>query len=119
MAMNQGTSDDDIEFARKLRSVLDADLDRIDGTTRLRLRQIRAAALRTTRPPPRQIRWAPAAAGATALLAAVILLRGPGPAGAPVPETVLDIELITANESLDMIEDLDFFLWLDGNDLEG
>lgn len=62
--------------------------------------------------------WAAAAAIATLSAVAVgfLLDTGTEPVSGPIAESDLDagtVELLMAEESLDMIADLDFYIWLD------
>lgn len=90
----------------------------LDTETRARLARSRGTALQAG---PRLVdsRWwipAVATAGAAAVALAVVLNTGGGDEPleiAAVTDDVEAVELLLATESLDMLSDLDFYLWLD------
>lgn len=107
---------DDIE--ERARAVFDESLERIDGATRSRLTQARHAALaELERPRARLASWLPAAALAGAAVLAVVLWLQPGRPGQPsapvlAGSAVEDLELLTAGDDLDMLEeDVEFYAW--------
>ena len=96
------------------KNILDEKLAHMDAATLLRLNRIRHQALSNSGRPRRS--WVPAGllTAATALaLAMAVLMRPPS----PVPETpapLEDLEMLVSSESLDMLADLEFYLWLEG-----
>jgi hypothetical protein len=54
---------------------------------------------------------------AAAALVTVMLVRGPDAVSPPV-DTVADFEILLEGENLEMIEDLEFYSWLDSTDLD-
>ncbi|HYB65871.1 MAG TPA: hypothetical protein VEC59_11505 [Steroidobacteraceae bacterium] len=112
------------QFERDARVVLDESVRRIDGRTRSRLNQARHAALAATGT-RRRAWWGsftlmPAAgAVAAALLVAVVLWHRepagtpPVALGAPHAAAVEDMDLLTDNDSIDLIEGWDgsFYEW--------
>lgn len=112
-------------FEREARRLLRRQAEEIDGATASRLNRARQAALAEfdrRRAPAWGRGWRPAlaAAAVAALALAVWVGREPalGPGPAPLPaasgaSTATDLELILADESLEMIEELEFYDWLE------
>lgn len=105
-------ADDDIALFAKRR--FDESVERIDGATQSKLTRARHTALAaagTAR--PGWTRWAPAAGVAAAAVVAVVVWTG-NPAfdetGSP---EVADIEILLTEDSLEMLEDLEFYSWID------
>ena len=110
--------DNDSNWLEPVSAELRRSVDTIDTATSARLARIRQQAL--TRAPVRKLaRYAlPVGLLATAcmVLAFVMTLRQPQ----PTPNEMLDnLDLITASESLELIEDLEFYEWLEDYDLPG
>ena len=111
------------EFERNARAVLEESVRRIDGRTRSRLNQARHAALAAAAGRRRGLwgsfRLMPAAgAVAAALLVAVVLWHGEPAAAPPLAldgqhPAVEDMELLTDNDSIDLMEGWDgsFYEW--------
>ena len=86
----------------------------LDPATLGALARARKAAL--SRPPlPRWAAPAAALAGIAALALAVLATREPAPPAVPVAaaDSAEEIEILLAGESLDLLEDLEFYLWLE------
>lgn len=119
--MIERAGDRESALAERVSALLDKDLARLDGRVAGRLAAARQAAVRRV---PARARtglrpfWVPAGAVAVAVLAAVVLLRVP-PASDPGQEALFDLEVLSANEQLEMLENLDFYLWLSSNDQAG
>ena len=101
---------DDKQFVDKVRQTLDQHADAVDEVTAARLAAIRRNALdsRSRRP-----HWLPAAAwsavAASVLTVALFLNQG-----TDLPGIDLDaLELVAQSEDLELIEELDFYDWLD------
>jgi len=94
-------------------------LEGIDAATRSRLTQARHRALQELpKRRSRAVRWLPAGAVAAAALMAWVLVST-GPTGLSQPEQA-DIEILLAEDELEMFEDLEFYAWIDELDeLEG
>lgn len=110
-------SDERTPFEDKTQSVLRDSAEHLDGHTRSRLTQARHAALaEIERHRSQRVRWLLPAGAAAAAVLAVFLLQG-RIAVAPVTTepvaAVEDIELMTAEDSLEMYENLEFYAWLD------
>ena len=110
------------ELQDKLRAALDERAQGLDGATLSRLRQARARALEQPAAPWWQLstpQWL-GAAGSMAAVALVAVLVGrtplPEPA-APLEVPLNHLEIATLEEELELIEDIDFYQWLDSQEL--
>jgi hypothetical protein len=126
MAMN-GEDEKLHELGARAGQLLRTSADELDGATRSRLAQARAAAVAqvpvTARPPVRYLLPAGALAGAAAV---TVLLLGRMPSPADVneaaPAALMDLELLADADALDLAEesDLEFVEWAAGiSALEG
>ncbi|HEY7872988.1 MAG TPA: DUF3619 family protein [Rudaea sp.] len=117
------------EWTDQARSLLDESAQALDATTLSRLNRSRQAAL-AQRVPRRRAGWLflPAGlAGACALLLAVGVWHARVPHTAPLASptaTVVsgstvnaaDMDLIASGDDMEMMQDLDFYAWLDAQD---
>lgn len=114
--MNPG----DEKRAERARQLLDESVEHLDAATLSRLNQARQQALEAA---TRHKRWGrgswlvPAGGLAAAFLAAVIWWPQATMDVAPVPP-VEDLEILVSADSLEMLEDLEFFMWLDEADVD-
>jgi len=104
-------------FAARARAAFEETVERLDGATRSRLNQARQRALAAAvrRRPPLLRAVMPAGGLAAAVAIAVLLWRAqaPGPESSLEPRAVLDdIEIVVAGESFEMLEDMEFYAWL-------
>ena len=70
--------------------------------------------------PGQWIRWVPATGVVAAALVTVIIVRGPAdvePPAVPV-STAADFEILLGEDSLEMLEELEFYAWIEDADLE-
>ena len=109
------------DFVAQARKVFDDSVEQLDGATLSRLNQGRHKALEEIRRPGvvHWGRWAPAAGVAAAAAIAVIMMNGTTvtlPQNDPV--TASDFEMLLETESLEMLENLEFFSLLDEVDAE-
>jgi len=102
----------DEALERRVRAALDEAAARLPATRAARLAAARARAVEAARG-RRRLRLVPAAVAAAAAAVAGVALLRPWRAAAPPPEAVEDIEILTAAEPLELIEDLDFYRWLE------
>ena len=117
---------DERRFAERAKEVFDSSVERLDAATLSRLNQGRHAALeqlQSTRPSGLWVRWVPATGVAAAVVLTVLVMRGPDDVEpltqhAGQPEAVADFELLLDEESLEMLEDLEFYSWLEAVDLD-
>lgn len=110
--MTSQRSDDDV-FARAAKARFDDSVRRLDAGTRSALAKGRQAALEATRPtrPSAWFRWMPAAGLATAVAVTAILVRAPDVE--PALPGDADIEILLGGDSIEMLEDLEFYAWME------
>lgn len=106
----------DSEFIDKARQVFDDSVRGLDGATRSRLAQARAAAIEAAagnraEPWLAGIRLMPVGAVA-ALLAAVIWYGASAPVAIESPSMISDLDLLLEAEDLDLFDELEFYAWL-------
>ena len=106
----------DDTFVRQLKTMLDDGNARLDARVRSRLTQARHAALAQAdaRPVFWLRQWAPAAGVAAAAVLAV-LVWPTARREQPPDESASDLEIVLAGENLDLLEDLDFYEWVDAD----
>lgn len=109
------------DFEKRSKRAFDESVAGLNGNIRSRLTQARHAALAqmpAARERDSRRFWIPAAGfGAAALIAAVAIVPGISTERA-LPETFAaadDMALLLNNDDLEMIEDLEFYAWLDGD----
>ena len=101
-------------FNKQAKADFDETVEQLDGATLSRLNRARHAALAEMRQPTRQwSRWVPATGVAAAALVAVIVMQNPAGFDEPLPAAVADLEILLGEDSLEMLEDLEFYSWLD------
>lgn len=113
----------DKQFTESAKGLFENSVERIDAATLSRLNQGRQAALAelsSAQPMHQWRRWMPATGLAAAAVIAVVMLRGPAvPVLPPEAEsTVSDIEILLGDDDLEMIEELEFYSWIDMAELE-
>jgi negative regulator of sigma E activity len=103
-------------FVRRVKAMLDEGNAHLDARVRSRLTQARHAALAQadSRPSLWLRQWAPAAGIAAAAVLAVLVWPSP-PREQPQDEALNDLEIVLAGENLDMLENLDFYEWVDAD----
>ena len=109
------------QFADRARELFDDSVERLDAATLSRLNQGRQRALaelETRKPLGQWLRWAPAAGIAAAAVVAVMIMNTPGTKVTDEPITASDFEMLLEDESLELLEDLEFYSWLQFADLE-
>lgn len=113
---------DNDPVVEKAKVLFDDSVDSLNAATLSRLNQGRHRALaeleRASSVNP-WLRWVPATGIAATVLLAVIVLRGlDGVDAIEGPATALDFEMLLEEDSLDMLEELEFYFWLEASDLE-
>ena len=120
-------SKDDL-FAQKAGALFRESADSLDGQAQSRLNRARQVALAELDSGAatlnRWTQWAPAAGAAAVAVVAVVLLTGNpeiDPTVNPGTEQLAgDFELLMAADSFDMLQDLEFYSWIDIDaELEG
>jgi hypothetical protein len=105
----------DKAFAEKGKQLFDESVEGLDAQTRSRLnrgRQAALAELATGRPV--WVQWAPAAGVAAAAVFAVVLWTGNQPVDELTPAaSASDFEILLTEDSFEMLEDLEFYSWID------
>ncbi len=111
---------DEKVFVARAKNVFDQSVQALDAETRSRLNRGRHEALAhvASGVSHRQwMRWAPATGVAAAAVVAVVVLTGRPPDDELIPlASASDFEILLDEESLEMLEELEFYSWLD---LEG
>ncbi len=116
--MNDGRANDEGPgLERRTRTVFDQVVARTDGATRSRLSQARNRAMAELDAPRRGwwTAWLPAAAAtaASAALLVWLLVRPPDGDRALTPTLATDLEILLETDDLELIEELEFYAWLD------
>jgi hypothetical protein len=104
------------DLERKARALFDESVERLDARTRSKLTQARNRALDEVKKGARQRRWiwAPAGGVALAAIVAVVLSSGGLRSGAePGTLALEDIDIVADSENFEMLEDVEFYMWLD------
>ena len=102
------------EFESKAKQAFDQSVDSLDAATLSRLNQGRHEALAGAAGRRPIMRWAPAGGLAAAAVVAVVLVQSPTVVETPPGNTAADFEILLSEDSLDMLEDLEFYDWLTG-----
>jgi hypothetical protein len=107
-------------FERKAKAAFDASVDELDAATLSRLNRSRHEALaELERTEHRWSLWMPATGVAAAVLVAVLLLQSPATIDdIAAPTTVTDFEILLGEDSIEMLEDLEFYSWIDIAEME-
>jgi len=113
---------DEKELTAQAKALFDDSVERLDAATLSRLNQGRQQALQATRETGsggEWARWVPAGGLAAAAVVAVVVWQGaPVERSAPAAGTATDFEIMLSEDSLDMLEDLEFYSWMDMASLE-
>lgn len=102
-------------FAKQAKARFDESVARIDGATQSKLTQARHAALaELAAPRPAWVQWVPAAGVAAAAVVVVVMWSGaPQVDELAAPDAAADMEILLTEDSLEMLEDLEFYSWID------
>ena len=103
------------ELEHKARALFEDSVERLDARTRSRLTQARNRALdEMSKGVVRRWIWAPAGGIALAAIVAVVLSWGGLRSGADSGAVALeDIDIVADSENLEMLQDVEFYMWLD------
>jgi len=108
----------DEQMAKQAKEAFDSSVEGLDAATLSRLNRSRHAALaEVSRPREAWLRWIPASGIAAAMVLAVMMLQGPEELDA-VHAPTNDLEILLGEESIEMLEDLEFYSWLDSEELQ-
>ena len=103
----------DENWVQQSKEAFDQSVDGLDAATLSRLNRGRQAALTEAAQPHRQwLRWIPATGVAAAVLLAVMTIQGPGDVDV-ISAPATDLEILLGEESIEMLEDLEFYSWLE------
>jgi len=106
------------KFEEAAKRQFDESVDGLDAATLSRLNRGRQAALEAARRPRRQWSvWMPATGVAAAALIAVVTFQ-PRSTDGVLEAPASDFEILMSEESIDMLEELEFYSWLDTQELE-
>lgn len=104
----------DEKFVQEARTLFDGSVERLDASTLSTLNQGRHRALAEASAQPRQLlRWVPAAGMAAAAVLAVMVVLPDPVAVEPMPAAVSDMEILLGEDSIEMLEDLEFYAWIE------
>jgi len=106
----------DEKFGKRAKQLFDDSVDELDAATLSRLNRGRHQAIdELGRPGLGWYRWVPAAGiAALTLVAVMVLLPGPQPVpGDALPGEVTDVEILLGEDAIEMLEDLEFYTWID------
>ena len=113
---------DEEKFARQAKARFDDSVERLDAETLSKLNQGRQKALAEldgNRSYGQWSRWVPATGVAAAAVVAVVVWQGNvTETTAPAPGEMTDFEILLGEDSLEMIEDLEFYSWIGVAELE-
>ena len=115
--MNGPNTHDDERFADQAKELFDDSVERLDAATLSQLNQRRQAALAEVSNEGSRVRWGrwlPAAGVTAAAVVAVVMMQGqPVVDVDPTIEAATDFEILISEDNLDMIEELEFYAWLE------
>jgi hypothetical protein len=100
----------------RARALFEDSVERLDARTRSKLTQARNRALDEVQTGAARRRWiwAPAGGFALAAIVAVVMWSGGLRSGAEPDVLALeDIDIVADSENLDMLEDVEFYTWLE------
>jgi hypothetical protein len=108
--MNMSESNN--SFEKQAKALFDESVDQLDAATLSKLNRRRHEALSELHSHRlRWMRWAPAAGVAAALVVAVMLALPQTQIDSGLPVT--DMDILLSEDSIEMLEDLEFYAWLD------
>lgn len=113
----------DNDFENEAKQVFDEHVAGLDAQTRSRLTQARYAAIEASRPRRAYAPWIGGAVAAGTVAALVVInplndeVTGPA-LDTPVAQQATDLEMLLGDDELEMLEELEFYAWLDEADVE-
>ncbi len=111
----------DEQLSTRAKEAFDESVEKLDASTLSKLNRSRHKALAELAHPARHqwLRWMPATGIAAAVLVAVMIMQSPsGVEDVIAPANVTDMEILLGEDSIEMLEDLEFYSWLDLAELE-
>jgi hypothetical protein len=102
------------KFAHEAKALFDNSVEELDAATLSTLNRSRHRALQEIGSQHANwMRWAPAA-GVAAVVVVAVMLAVPRPGDVDVlPASVTDMEILLSEDSLEMLEDLEFYRFID------
>jgi hypothetical protein len=108
---------EDEALAKRAKELFDQSVQGLDAETQSRLNRGRHEALSNAAAGAghgQWLRWAPATGVAAAAVVAVVVLNGRPPADELTPPaTASDFEILLNEDSFEMLEELEFYSWID------
>ena len=96
------------------KELFDESVEKLDAATLSRLNQGRQRALAELQSAPTPwLRWAPAAGVTAAVLVAVMVAMPPQGEVEALPSSVADMEILLGEDSIEMLEELEFYALID------
>jgi len=118
-------NDNDDKLVRQAKALFDESVDNLDGATLSKLNRARQRALEEL-DEGRQVgmrTWLLPAGGAAAVAVLVFLVVGTNETDMRVPDGVTaagsDFEMLIDESSLEMLEELEFYAWLELDEVDG
>ena len=112
------------QFLNNISDELDRSCDGLDGHTQSRLNSIRHAALEHSRKSPSRTLLSPFGGLVTACVLVLVVgmlyqgqLEIPAQAGPDNISPMEDLDILTSAESLELFENLEFYQWLEENEI--
>ena len=114
---------DDKQLVENAQKAFAESVEQLDAATLSKLnrgRQAAIAEISTTGSAYGWLRWMPATGLAAAAIIAVVMLQGPATVNLPdgSEAAATDFEILLGDDSLEMIEELEFYSWIDVADLD-
>ena len=104
----------DEKFVREAKALFDESADGLDARTLSTLNRGRHQALEAAdNRRPALVRWVPVTGAAVAVLVAVMVVDPGNPGVDSLPTGAEDMEILLGEESIEMLEDLDFYAAID------
>ena len=104
----------DEKFVKAAKAWFDESVDELDAATLSTLNQRRHRALEELHRPQQQwMRWAPATGVAVAVLVGVLVTQPEPVVVNELPAAAVDMEILLGEESIEMLEDLEFYALID------
>lgn len=104
----------DDTFLREAKARFDESVEGLDAATLSTLNRSRHRALEEAgRHNPAVLRWVPVTGVAVAVLVGVMVMQPEPVAVDPLPAGVDDMEILLGEESIEMLENLEFYAWID------
>ncbi len=120
---NKPGDDTDDSLVTRANELFNDSVQNIDGETRSRLNRRRQQALEAAATKPLLGTWnvwAPAGAAAAIAMLALVMWSGQElPTNSVAPTAASDFEMLLEQDSLEMLEDLEFYSWMDSEEIDG